>query len=126
LKRVQQVLKQAGAQGPDKHGCYVISLADGGTAEVFAKDLHRACMVAVRGITAHLTQFLFDLLQAGNWVMLPAMEDSVALTTSLESVKGIPDDFPKIIIVTSAEDVGVLLTKGVKAWQKYLDRAAGK
>lgn len=113
LHSVRQVLEQAGAQGPDPYGCYVISLSDGGEAEVFAKELQSHCMVALRGITPQLAQFLFDLLRAGNWVMLPASENSVALTTAPESIKGVPEDFPEIITVTTADQVRVLLSQGV-------------
>ncbi len=83
-------------------------------------------MVAVRGITPELTQFLFDMLQAGNWVMLPVTEDFVAITTAPESIKGIPDGFPEIVTVNTADEVAVLVHKGVQAWQEYRDNAAGR
>src|SRR5262249_48761313 len=82
VKAVRQVLKRVGARGPDEHGCYVVELEDGGAAEVFGDGMESGCMVALRGITPDLTRFLFDLLKAGNWVMLPAMEPAVAVTTS--------------------------------------------
>jgi hypothetical protein len=125
VRAVRQVLRRVGAQGPDEYGCYVVGLEDGGGAEVFADKLKSGCMVSLRGITPDLTRFLFDFLKAGNWVMLPAMEDAVAITTSPGSVKGVPDDFPRIVACDSADEVGVLLTKGVKAWQGYRDQVAG-
>src|SRR4051812_35308962 len=60
LKAVQKVLKQAKASGPDERGCYVVELADGGGAEVFGNDLGTGCVVALRGITPDVSQFLFD------------------------------------------------------------------
>ncbi len=125
MKAVRQVLKRV-TQGPDEHGCYIVQLDDGGGAEVFADDLKTGCMVALRGMTPNLLQFLFDLLKAGNWVMLPAMEDAVAITTSRESIKGVSEDFPRIVICNSADELGVLLTEGVQAWQKYRDQVVGE
>lgn len=125
LKAVRQVLKQANAHGPDEHACYVVQLGDGGGAEIFGDQLATGCMAALRGMTPDLIQFLFDLLKAGNWVMLPAMEDAVAITTSPESMKGIPSDFPRVVVCNSAEELGTLLTNGVHAWEKYRDQVVG-
>lgn len=122
VKAVRQVLKGIDAQGPDKHGCYIVELADGGGAEVFADKLKMGCMVALRDITPHLIQFLFDLLKAGNWVMLSPLEDAVAITASPGIVKGVPDEFPKVVVCNTTDELGVLLTKGVKAWQKHRDK----
>jgi hypothetical protein len=123
---VRQVLERAKSGGPDEHGCYIVELSDGGVAEVFASDLAKSCLVALRGLTPDLSRFLYELLKAGNWVMLPAMEDNMAITTSPECVKGIPEDFPKVVACGSAEELDVLLSSGVEAWQKYRDRALGK
>jgi hypothetical protein len=122
VKAVRRVLKGVKARGPDEHGCYVVELEDGGRAEVFADKLKSGGMVSLGGITPDLSEFLFDFLKAGKWVMLPAMEDGVAITASPGSVKGVPDDFPRIVACDSAKEVAVLLTEGVKAWQKYRDR----
>ena len=124
LKAVRKVLKEVGIK--DKHGFYAVSFPDGGAAEVCAEEPATGCMVALRRITPDLTQFLFELLQAGNWVMLPAMAGNVALTTSPESIKGVPKDFPEIIMVNNADEVGVVLSNGVQGWQKYRDKLSGK
>jgi hypothetical protein len=57
--------------------------------------------------------------------MLPAMEDNVAITTSPESMKGIPDDFPAVVVCNSVEELAVLLADGVGAWEKYRDHVVG-
>lgn len=120
LKAVQQVLERADAHGPDQHGCYVVQLDDGGGAEVFSSSgLASGCMVALGGITADLLQFLFELLDAGNWVMIPAMADTAAITTAPGSLKGVPGDFPRVVVCSSAQDLGILLADGVQAWEKY-------
>ena len=119
LQAVQQVLARANAHGPDAHGCYVVHLNDGGSAEVYGAELATGCMVALRGTTAELLQFLLHLLEAGNWVMLPAMADTVAITAAPASVKGLPDEFPRVVICNSAAELGVLLADGVQAWEQY-------
>jgi hypothetical protein len=127
LKAVQNVLGQAAAHRPDEHGCYVIELEDGGGAEIFGNEFADGCMAALRGITPDLLRFLFDLLKAGGdrWLMLPAMEDSVAITTSSRCVKGLPKDFPRLVSCNSPEELGVLLSDGVLAWEKFRDHVVG-
>jgi hypothetical protein len=121
LQAVREVLKKAAAPRSDDFGCYVVEFDDGGGADVFGRDLSNGCMVAVRGITPKLMQFLIDLLKAGNWVMCPAMEETVTITCSPECVKDMPEDFPKVVICNSADELGVLLTDGFQAWKKYRD-----
>jgi len=64
----------AGAKGPDDHGCFDLNFNDGGSADLFAHNLETSCMVAVYRHSPKLTNFLFELLCAGNWVMLPVTE----------------------------------------------------
>jgi hypothetical protein len=125
LEAVRKVLERANANGPDEFGCYVVKLDGGGSAEVIGDDLQTGCMVKLWGMTSALSQFLYDLLKAGNWVMLPVMEDTVAITTSPGSISGIPDDFPKVVVCNSHDDLALLLTKGVRAWENYRDQIVG-
>jgi hypothetical protein len=123
LKAVQELLE---CHHLHDQGFYVVEFDDGGMAQVFdKKDLADGFMVALRGMTPDLLQFLFALLKAGNWVMIPAMEDTAAITTSTECLKGIPAGFPRIVVCNSAEDLGGLLTSGVRGWQKYRDQVCG-
>jgi hypothetical protein len=125
LNAVEQVLGRASASDPDEFGCRVVRLADGSEAEVFTSEPATDCMVALRGLTADLVRFLFDLLQAGNWVMLPVMEEEVAITTSPGSMKGTPENFPRVVACNSAEELGTLLSGGVRAWEKYRNHVVG-
>jgi hypothetical protein len=124
VEAVREVLKRVEAQRPDEHQ-WCVELSDGGRAEVSAGNLEWGCMVTLRGLTPYLTHFLFDLLKAGNWVMLPVMKDLVAITASPGSTKGIPEGFPKIVVCHSPDEMGLLLTNGVKAWQRYRDQIVG-
>lgn len=119
---VRVVLKHANAKGPDDFGYYVVETDDGCGAEVCASNLRDSCMVSVRGLTPGLVRFLFDLLKAGNWVMVPAMEPNIAISCSPENLKGIPEDFPKVLACTSADELGAQLSDGFKRWPKYRDQ----
>jgi len=125
LEAVRKVLWQAKAGGPDEQGCYVVQLGDGGGAEVFGDDLATGCMVALRGMTPDLSRFLYNLLKAGNWVMLPAMEDAMAITAAPGAMRGIPDDFPRVVACNSAEELAALLAGGIGAWEKTVIRFVG-
>lgn len=125
LRAVREVLKKANAAGPDQFGCYVVGCANGGMAEVYGDDLANSCMAALRGMTPGLVQFLFDLLKAGNWVMLPAMEGNVAITYSPERLWGTPEDFPRVVTCQSADELGAMLSGGFATWQAYRDAVVG-
>jgi len=123
VRAVWAVLKKANAKGSDNFvGYYVVETDDGGEAEVYASNPHDSCMVSVRGLTPGLVRFLFDLLKAGNWVMVPAMEPNIAISCSPENLKGIPEDFPKVLACTSADELGAQLSDGFKRWPKYRDQ----
>jgi hypothetical protein len=125
LKAVEEVLEEATVRGSGDPGYYVVRAKDGGEAEVFASDLGHGCMVALRGITPGLLGSLINLLKAGNWCMVPIMEDNVAIVPSLRAVKSVPDDFPQIVVCDSGEELGTLLSGGFCAWKKYRDQVVG-
>jgi hypothetical protein len=82
-------------------------------------------MVALRGITPDVLRLLLDLLRAGNWVMIPAMENTAAIATSPEAFQSVPDGFPDSAICDSIEDLGMFLDRGFQGWKKYRDRVVG-
>ena len=120
---VRKVLKGVNAHGPDSFDRYTVDLEDGGNAEVNDSDLETTgCTVVLRILTPDLARFLYDLLKAATWVMVPVMEDHVAIAASPESAEGITGDYPKFVVCNSATELGALLTGGVQAWQKYRDQ----
>ncbi len=122
LQAVKHVLAKAQARGSSEHNCYCVELPDGGSAEIYGRDLGSGSMAAVRGMTPDLLQFLHDLLRAGNWVMFPAMKGVDGITAAPASLKGIPEGFPTIIVCNSKDELGILLADGVAAWQRYRDQ----
>ena len=125
VRAVRGALVGAGARGPDEFGCFVVELGDGGTAEVFGDDLSTGLMVALRGLTPDLLRFLYDLLGAADWVLLPTMEGNPAIVTSPGLASGFADRFPEVFC-GSPEEVGVILSEGVQAWRRYRDQFVGE
>jgi hypothetical protein len=51
--------------------------SDGGYAELYGERLASGCMVALRGkMTLQVSAFLYELLHAGRWIMIPAMRSA--------------------------------------------------
>jgi hypothetical protein len=125
-RAVRSILARACPGGPDEHHCWAVSVGDGGNAEVFGQDLRNGCMFALRVMTRDLVQLMFDVLVAGNWVMLPAQEEARAIAVSRGAVHRIPDGFPELVICESVEGLGALLAVEIEAWAMYRDRAANR
>jgi hypothetical protein len=119
---VLDVLKRAGAEGPDEHGCHVVKLADGAQVEIFAEDVASGCMVAIRGagVTPLLAKLLFDVMVAGSWVLLG--EEDVVLAPSHDCMQGTPKGFGQVVVATSPDDIGAVLSGGYDVWRKYRAR----
>jgi hypothetical protein len=120
LAAVREALVDRGrATGPDDAGNYAIDLADGGSAEVYAENLRDGCMFAIGNLTSGLTAILYDVLDAGRWVMLPAIETSIAITCSPQHVNAAPADFPRIVTCRSSQELAQLLSGGFDSWNEY-------
>ena len=120
VRSVHGVLAGVGAHGPDGFGCFVVELDDGGVAEVFASNLENGCMVSLRGLTPGLLRFLYDLLRAVDWVLLPAMEGNPVVVMSPGLASGFADSFPEIVC-GSPEELGKILSGGYDSWKTYRD-----
>ena len=81
-------------------------------------------MVALRGLTPDLLRFLYDLLGAADWVLLPAMEGNPAIVSSPGLSSGFADRFPEVVC-GSPEELGTILSGGFDAWRAYRDRIVG-
>jgi len=125
VSAVLDVLKRAGAEGPDEEGNHVVRFTDGAYVEIFARHLETGCMLAIRGagVTPSLAKLLFDVMVAGRWVLMG--DEEVVLAPSLDCMKGAPSGFGQIVVAASPDDVGAALSGGSEAWQKYRARVVG-
>lgn len=127
---VLKLLQESGAVGPDEFGSYVLDLSDGGSAEVFAKELEGegsfdGCMVAIRSLTPKLISLLWELCHAGNMVAMPVMENAVSVVSDEQQRRQIQARWPDAVVVPSPEDFGRLLRGGFDAWRSYRDQVTG-
>ncbi len=108
VSAVRKILEGVGAKVPDGRGCYVARLPDGAKVEVEGVALHLGCTFSVEGtvVTVALAQLLFDVIVAGNWVILG--EDCI-IAPNAECVWGAPDAFGRVCVATSARKVSALL-----------------
>ncbi len=114
LSAVQNLLRESAPTGPGDEGCYVVTLPNGGVAEVFGDDLSRGFMVAVRGeFSPAFLELLYRLLKDGNLLLRPAMEDAVTIGANESSFDEIPDDMPQKVVCNSGKELGVLLSNGL-------------
>jgi hypothetical protein len=78
-----------------------------------------------RGLSPKLTQFLFDLLQAGNWVLL-GTADNPTVATSPDRLANLPPELSPGKVCHSADELATFLTRGFTSWEKYRDQARRK
>ncbi len=122
LNAVRRVLANANALDGENSGGGVARFDDSGYAEIYGQDLHKGCMVSLRGMTPDVLNFLFELLLAGNWIMIPTMPQTRAIAASLTAFQRIPHGFPEPTVCNSPEEIGLLINQGFDAWKAYRDR----
>lgn len=127
---VRDVLKTATRTGPDEFGWYVLRFPDGVETDFSASGLESqepfdGCAFHIRGIGDHLIEFIFNVAQAGDMVVIPAMEDTPIVLVSDSQEAGMPPDLLeclRAILVRSASELGAVLTGGFDGWRAYRDR----
>jgi hypothetical protein len=125
LRAIRAVLLRAGAQEDVESGYSIIRFGDGGEAEFQTTGLEKGCTVTLRGGPSRdCLRFLVDLLNAAEWVMLPAMEGNPAIVSTPGLASGVADGFPKVVC-GSPEELDAVLSGGYQAWERYRDQVVG-
>jgi hypothetical protein len=124
---VLAVFKEAGATARDSDDVYTVRFSDGASVEIFAKDLGDGCMFAIRGagVTPLLAKLLFDVMTAGNWVIMGTGDEDVVIAPNKDCLKTAPSDFGQSVVAASAEEVAAILSGGFEGWKGYRDRVLG-
>jgi hypothetical protein len=126
---VQAILETAEYTGPDKFGFYTLNFPDGVDVELSAAGLDgigafAGCAFHIRSMGPRLIKFILEIAKAGDFVILPAMEDFVPILTSLEQKQHLPPDLaqhsPGPVVCGSPGELEVLLSGGYAGWQEYL------
>lgn len=94
-------------------------------AEVFGNNLSTGLTVALRRLTPNLLRFLFDLLRAADWVLLPVIEGNPAIVSSPGLAIGFADSFPEVVW-GSPEELGAILLGDYDACKRYRDQIVGE
>lgn len=123
----EQELRSANAvltryQAKDDDGDKIVSFATGERLRMSTRE--EAWNVDLRSLSTEVVKFLFELSAAGDFLII---DDNVAVTTSAATKERLKD-FPSAsgcVVVTSAEELGVLLKDGFEAWQAYAKRVGG-
>jgi hypothetical protein len=104
----------------------VVTFADGADVEFSAQGLDgtqsfSGCAFHLRGMSAQVVSFVFDIAKAGDFVILPAMENFVPILSHPSQRTMIPKDLPEAVLSESSSELEALLTGGYSAWRKYRD-----
>lgn len=132
---VGAVLQTTQFTGPDKLGFYIVKFPDGVDVELSAAGLDgtgpfTGCAFHIRSMGPHLIRFILEMANAGDLVILPAMENFVPILTSPEQMQHLPSDLveksPDPIVCRSPGELEALLLGGYAAWQNYLGQVSEK
>ena len=110
---------------------YSLALKDGAEVEMYATGLHttaepfKGAMIALRGVSDSICDFIYRFCVASSCVAIPAMESSCVLVPDEAMLEELPlgftDDFPAVHIKSGA-DVDAALEGGYAAWAEFRDR----
>ena len=98
---------------------------------MYATGLHtdaepfQGAMIALRGLSDSICDFIYKFCVASSCVAIPAMDPGCVLVPDDNMVADFPNgftnDFP-VVHIRSGADVGVALDGGYDAWAAFRDR----
>ncbi len=113
---VRAALQRAGAK-PDAEGYCAAHFGDGGSAEVYVgQPINEGCTFALRGagITPTVAQLLFDVMVAGNWVIVG---EGVVIAPTTDCAKTAPPALGHVVVAGSGAEVAAALSGRFEAFQ---------
>lgn len=121
---VLRVLRAHGAEAPDEYGYYTPSFSDGSSVEAGFKGLvddpnFTGGMISLHGSSEAITEFLFMIADAGNFVMQPIMDGNPEIVTKQATADAVAERFPDVLIAQSSAAIATIISSGVDAWEKY-------
>ena len=79
-------------------------------------------MISMRGFSISAAEFLFELADAGNFIVHPIMKGNPCVVTANCTRELVMKRWPSVEVLTSASELHALLSGGVRAWQVYRDQ----
>jgi hypothetical protein len=133
--QVHAVLRSRQCSGPNRFGYYTVTFPDGVEVELSAEGLDgkaefTGCSFELRSMSPYLPEFILELAKAGDMVVLPATERSIAFLSSPEQKEHLPPDLAQdgweLVVCDSSTELESLLFGGFAAWQRYLGEILNK
>lgn len=123
---ILSVIEMVKENGPDEIGAYGVKLSDGSFIELFFDGLEKdggfqLGMLALRGMSEEVAEFIFKLAEAGHLIIQIAPESGhIALSDEIaERVRG---RWPDVAVVKSANELFTLIQSPFDEWAKFRDR----
>src|SRR5262245_59822275 len=109
---------------------YLIGTPTGVTVEAYASSLEgrgpfTACSLEVRGFDTDLCRLVLDLARAGRFEISSDADSEAAILTDESQRAEVRAGCPRVMVCTTAEELGAALAGGFGAWQAYRDRVCG-
>ena len=128
---IKDILSKYGATQPDRFGFYSPVLEDGTTLEMNFKGLYddpefTGGAIHLRESSIATFNFIFKVAAAGNFIVIPVMEDNPTIVTSLEIEQSINSEFPNVVVVTNGSELAEVISGGINVWEKYRDKVVNK
>jgi hypothetical protein len=133
--QVHAVLRTRQFSGPNRFGYYTVTFPDGVEVELSAKGLDgtaefTGCALHLRSSSPHLPEFILELAKAGDMVVLPATEGSLAILVSPQQKEHLPPDFAtnawELVVCHTSAELESLLFGGHASWQRYSGQVLNK
>jgi len=119
-------------KAPIVYGAYSIDTEDLGHASLYAQGLDgngdfTNCAFITHGLSPQLLTIVFDVAQAGDMIIVPAMEPFAVILSSEGQRAHLPEDLAKetIVLCTSASQLEALVQEGYDGWLRYRDQVIG-
>jgi hypothetical protein len=124
---VNDLLQRTKATVEGEFRCHSVRFRDKGSLELFMDGLDgsepcEGCMACLRGYTPQTIEFLHELSRVGNLMLMPIDGEDLEIVTSDSQRKQVHARHPDVLIAGTPGALGVLLEKGVEAWEAYRDR----
>ena len=125
---VQLLLSQYGAESADECGYYTPTFDDGTSIILHFEGLvddpkFLGGMISLRANSDAIVKFLFEIADAGNFVMIPMMEGNPEIDTKKTTADSVSGRMPDILVAQSAEDIALIISPGFEAWDRCRKRA---
>jgi hypothetical protein len=130
-KAVIGLLAEVKAAGPDPDYYYRLTFSDGGLADIVTGTLDGnnpsvSFGIEIYVMTPQVVDFLFRLARAASMCVLPIMNNTVPILTSIAQDDKVCKRWPDAVVVNSADELAAFVARGYEEWTRYRDQIVEK